>query len=163
MTVDGSDAFSRQVLVISVGMLLPAVPVALTEDVPHNAHHPLVPLPLIRAVEYDVFLFGLGLVFTIGSWFLIERGYLDRVSFLLASLIWPWVISIGSVFFVLLVAGPNWSAHPVSVVYHQLTGGGQVIDYGIPFFLGGIIAYGLSRIKERYKRDTAVEARHPAG
>lgn len=163
MSNDGSDAFSRQALVITVGMLLPAVPVALAEDVSHNAHHPFVPLPLIRAVEYDVFLLGLGLAFAIGSWLLIERSYLDRVSFLLASIFWPWVIVLGSVFFVLLAAGPNWSPHPVSVVYRQLTGGGQAIDYGIPFFLGGIIAYGLSRLKERFQREAPVESRHPAG
>lgn len=162
MSSEKSDAFSRQVLVITVGMLLPAVLVALAEDVLHNAHHPLVPLPLIRAVEYDVFLLGLGLAFGIGSWLLIEIGYLDGVSFLLASIFLPWVIVFGSLFFVLLVAGPNWSPHPVSVVYRQLTGGGQLIDYGIPFFLGGIMAYGLSRLKERFLREAPIESRHPA-
>lgn len=163
MLGDGSDAFSRQALVITVGMLLPAVPVTLAVDVPDTAHHPLVPLPLIPAVEYDVFLLGLGLVFASGSWLFIERGHLDGVSFLLASIFWPLVIVLGSVFFVLLVPGPNWSPHPVSVVYHQLTGGGQAIDYGIPFFLGGIIAGGLSRLKKRYQLGASIESRHPSG
>lgn len=63
----------------------------------------------------------------------------------------PWLVVLGGLFAVLLVAGTTWAQHPVADVYDQLTGGGQIIAYGTPYFVGGLAAYGVSRVSDRYR------------
>lgn len=62
MTARPPDGIARPAIVIVAGMLLPVLPVGVTEDVAHNAHHHLVPLPVVGAVEYGGFLLGLGVL-----------------------------------------------------------------------------------------------------
>ena len=159
MSADRPAAFRRQGLVITAAMLLPALPVTLADDVVHNAHQPLVPLPLVGAVAYGAFLVGLGAGFAAVGWVLIEVGYLDRLSLFLAAITWPWVVVVGGVLVVMLVAGPNWSPHPVSVAFNRLTGDGQAIAYGLPYCLGGTAAAGLSRVADRYRPDPVTAGR----
>lgn len=155
MAAEPRASFGRNALIITLGMVLPIVPVAFGPDVAYTASTNPVPLPAVGAVEYHTFLISLAILHAVGLLLLIEHLDLDRLSFLLSSIVMPWIVVFGGVVLVLLIAGTTWADHPVALLYNRLTGRGHVIAYGTAFFMGGIGAYLLSRILD-YRESTAI-------
>ncbi len=142
-SVDNDDVLPSA-LIVTVGMVLPAIPVSLAQDVPDTASSEPVPLVLIGAIEYQMFLVTLTVAFGLCSWFLLEFFDMDRISFLFTTLVWPWIVALSGLFLVRLIAGRTWGEHGLAFVFSHLTGGGQLILYGFAFMSGGVLASVLS-------------------
>lgn len=68
------------VAIITLGMVLPAFPVALGGNL------------IVASFTYDVFLTVLAFGFGVAGVVLLEWLSLDRITFAFASIAWPWVV-----------------------------------------------------------------------
>lgn len=160
MPIHSESGFPLPALVVTIGMLLPAVPTALFGEIRYDPNaEQFVAVPMVGTIDNNIFLLGLGLLFALVSWTVIEHFDLDRLDYLLVSIVWPWVIVLGSVFGVFLLTGGTgmWD-HPVGRVFIILTGDGA-IPYGAAFMGGGIAAYGLTRLAERFQPELDPDSR----
>lgn len=94
------------------------------------------------------------------AWALIDRGAVDRTSFLLVSVIWPWILLVGTLLGLLLVnRNEPIPQGPAADVFRFLTTGWPgFFGYGAVFAVAGIAVVLVSR---RYDRWAADDGRLP--
>lgn len=152
----GDRTFRQAAIVFISGMILPGIAVALAGDL------------IVTAVSYHAFLgllaLGFGLVATAG----IELLELDRLTFLFASFVWPWIVFLATLFVVLLLnSGEQIPEGPVADVVHTLWGNsriwgaspsGSAVAYPAAFMLAGIAAIVLPHLYRRLSRELPVDA-----
>jgi len=92
----------------------------------------------------------------------------DRLTFLFASFVWPWIVFLATLFVVLLVNnGEQIPEGPVADVVHTLWGNsrvwkttpsGSAVAYPAAFMLAGIVAVVLQRFYRGASSEPHVEA-----
>lgn len=147
MPVRSSEDLWPPLAVLVLGMLAPAIAIVAGEEL----------LTLYVSTDLLVGLFGVG--YGLVAWYLIERRVVDRTSFLLVSVVWPWLLIIGLLFALLLLnQGEQIPLGPLADVFNALTYGWPgVLGYGGVFAVAGIAAVGLSKwYRGRASRDDRV-------
>lgn len=131
--------FPRSVAMLAAGMLAPAVPVAVVED------PSALPVSGWGVVVVAAAAFGLA------SWLTIERLGLDRVDFLTASVVVPWLFLLAVTFLVLFLnRGEQIPRGPLADVFRFLIGPDEgFFVYGGSFAIAGAAAVGLSTFYRR--------------
>ncbi len=91
-----------------------------------------------------VSIVGYGLL----AWFLIDRGTLDRTSYVLVSLIWPWPLLFCVLLLLLLLhRGEQIPRGPLANIFRTVTTDwpGSLIGYGALYTATGIVVFLISR------------------
>ncbi len=143
----GDETFRAAVAIITVGMVLPAVPVAIGGDL------------IVASVSYEVFLTALAVGFGVVAFVVVEWLSLDRITFAFASLVWPWVVFFSALFVVLLLnAGEQIPEGSMANVVRTLYGDDWIwgteptaeFAYGAAFVIAGCGAMAVSAFLERH-------------
>lgn len=141
----GDDTFRRAGIVFTLGMILPGVAVAFAGDL------------IVSALSYPAFLGGLGISFSLVVGALVNRSGVDRIGFLFASFVWPWVVFVASFLVVLLLNNDEQIPQgPLADVVRTLWGDSwfwgatipeaSAVAYPAVFMLSGIAAVTLPSI-----------------
>lgn len=138
MPVHHDEDFPIAFAVLVAGMLVPALVVAAGLE--------LLEL-YVSSLEFVVIA---AVAFGLLAWILIERRDIDRTSFGLVAVVWPWPVLFASLFgFLLLHRGQQIPRGPVADVFRFLIGGVEgFFRYGALFALAGVAAVGVSRAVE---------------
>lgn len=142
-----SDDLWRPLALLALGMLAPGLVLAAAADLV-SMYASAGQLVVAVAVAY-------GLV----AWLLVERAVIDRMSFLLVSLVWPWLLLFGLLFTLLLLnEGEQIPQGPAADVFRSLTSGWPgFFGYAAVFAVAGLAAVGLSgRYRALTRRDPRV-------
>lgn len=155
MTTDepADDTFRAAIGLVTVGMLLPALPVALAGEW------------LVAAFSYDMFLTAIGVSFGLVAFAAVEGFDLDHATFVFVAVVWPWIVGFGGLLGVLLLnEGEQIPRGPVADIFHTLTGDPMVwqtavgefelFSYGAAYMIGGVGAVVLSNVFRRVTGDT---------
>jgi len=148
MPIRSSDDLWAPLALLALGMVAPGVLQVLAGD--------LLAL-YVSAGQLTVFVaVGYGLV----AWLLVERDAVDRTSFLLVSLIWPWILVFGTLMVLLLLnQGEQISRGPLADVFRTLTHDWPgFLGYGAVFTVAGVATFAVSR---RYERLASRDDRVP--
>ncbi|MDY6819545.1 MAG: hypothetical protein SVG88_12870 [Halobacteriales archaeon] len=138
--------FRQATTVTTIGMILPAVPMALAGN------------QITTILNYHTFLGVLGLAFGLGLALLIERQAWDRLTVLFVVIVWPWVVFFTGLFTVLVLnEGEQIPGGPVADIYWQLVGSQYIwggaspppMIYGATFMCAGIGTVLLSVLVHR--------------
>jgi len=138
--------FRTAVAIITVGMVLPAFPVALGGDV------------IVASLTYEVFLTALAVGFGVLVFVVVERLSLDRITFAFALFVWPWIVFFTALFGILLLnEGEQIPEGPIANVVRTLYGSHWIwgteqttqFAYGAVFTIAGLGAIAISALLER--------------
>lgn len=144
--VTGDETFRKAVGIITVGMVVPALPTALAGDV------------IVASLSYRAFLATIAVSYGVGLVVLLDWLSLDRCAFTFASIVWPWVVFFAGLFLVILLnRGEPIPQGPVADIVRTLYGDhwiwGQEAasrgEYGVVFMIAGIVAVALSWCLQR--------------
>lgn len=136
MDREAEDDFITSVSIVVMGMLVPPVMVSLASD---PAALPVSGWGIIISVSV-----GFGFV----SWTIIDWVSLDRVNFLTASIVVPWVFLIAIIYLVLFLNRDEQIPRgPLADIFRFLIGpDAGFFVYGAAFMLAGVMAVGLSEL-----------------
>lgn len=138
--------FRTAAAIITVGMVLPAFPVALGSEM------------IVASLTYEAFLAALAVGFGVVVFVSVERLSLDRITFAFASFVWPWVVFFTALFGVLLLnEGEQIPEGPVANLVRTLYGDHWIwrgeptteFAYGAVFMIAGLGAVAVSEFLER--------------
>ncbi|MDX1745164.1 MAG: hypothetical protein R3324_04440 [Halobacteriales archaeon] len=145
-----SDDLWAPLALLSLGLILPGLLWAVYHEF-IGLYLSAIELTLISTVGYGLL-----------SWYLIDRGTVDRLSYLLVSLIWPWPLLFGVLFLLLLLnRGEQIPRGPLASTFRTVTTGwpGSIFGYGAVFSATGIAVAVISR---RYDERFLPAARFPS-
>lgn len=155
MTTDGpaDDTVRAAISLITAGMLLPALPVALAGEW------------LVTAFSYGTFLTAIGVGFGLVAFAVVEKLDLDRATFVFMTVVWPWIMGFGGLLGVLLLnEGEQIPRGPVADIFHTLTGDPMVwgtaagefelFGYGATYMIAGLSGVVLSAMLRRVTGET---------
>ncbi|MFB6205380.1 MAG: hypothetical protein ABEJ05_02475 [Haloglomus sp.] len=144
--VTGDETFRKAVVIITVGMVVPALPIALAGDL------------IVASLSYRAFLGTLAVGYGAAVVVLLEWLSLDRPTFTFASLVWPWVVFLAALLVVLLLNdGEQIPRGPIADVVRTLYGNAWIwgqegvvpFEYGAAFTIAGVGAVALSSRLQR--------------
>lgn len=140
--VTGDETFRKAVVFITIGMVVPALPIALAGDF------------IVASFSYRVLLGTIAVSYGVAVVVLLEWLSLDRPTFAFASVVWPWVVFFAGIFAIrMLNKGEPIPQGPVADVVRTLYGhhwiwgqeGASALgEYGAVFMTAGIVAVALS-------------------
>jgi len=145
-----SDDLWAPLALLSLGLLLPGLLWALAADL-IALYGSAVALTIVVTIGY-----------ALTAWYLIDRDRIDRTSFLLVSLIWPWPLLFGLLVLVLLLnQGEQIARGPLANVFRAVTTDwpGSLIGYGAVYAGTGVAVFLASR---RYERQARTADRLPS-
>ena len=145
-----SDDLWAPLALLSLGLLLPGLLWVLAGDL-IALYGSAVELTLVVTAGYALL-----------AWYLIDRGRVDRTSFLLVSLIWPWPLVFGILLLVLLLnQGEQIARGPLATIFRAITSDwpGSLIGYAAVFAATGIVVFLVSR---RYGAAARTDDRLPS-
>jgi hypothetical protein len=145
-----SDDLWAPLALLSLGLLFPGVLWALSGDL-IALYASAIELTIVVTTGYALL-----------AWYLIDRGRVDRTSFLLVSLIWPWPLLIGLLMLVLLLnQGEQIARGPLADVFRAITADwpGSIFGYGAVFAGAGI---GIYLLTHRYHELARTNDRLPS-
>lgn len=147
--VTGDRTFRKAVGIITLGMMIPAFPVALAGDL------------VVASLSYRVFLGLVAVAYGVIVVVLLDWLSLDRLTFIFTSLVWPWIVFFTTLFGILILnEGEQIPRGPIANIVRTLYGNhwiwgtetpGQV-DYAAVFMITGIIAVAISSFLQRKGR-----------
>lgn len=142
----GDPTFRKAIGIITLGMALPAIPAALARE------------QLVASLSYELFLGAVALTFAFAVLAVFERWSLDRITFAVALVVWPWVLYFGTIFGVLLLNREELIAQgPVARLvrtlygHHWIWGSEPPMEfaYGVAFMLAGLGAVAIASLRHR--------------
>lgn len=147
MPVHHDEDFPTALTILLIGLLAPALVVAAAREL------------LALYVSSLQFVVVAAMAFWLLAWILIERLEVDRTSFALVAIAWPWPVLFAALFsYLLLHRGEPIPRGPVADVFRFLIGDVEgFFLYGALFAVAGVAAVGASKaVEARAEHDDRV-------